>query len=136
MNTYSITYDGDLRCTLVHDDSGQRVITDAPKDNHGRGEAFSPTDLCCAALGACLTTVMGIAARKEGIRIDGARLAVEKRMSAQPPRRIVGIAVRLAMPPGVPRARRAHLEQVARTCPVALSLHPDIAQDIVFTWPD
>jgi uncharacterized OsmC-like protein len=136
MNTYTISYDGDLRCTLVHDDSGQRLVTDAPKDNHGRGEAFSPTDLCCAALGACLTTVMGIHARKEGLRIEGTRLSVEKRMSTQPPRRIIGVAITLTMPPGVPRERRAFLEQAARTCPVALSLHPDIAQDVQFVWPD
>ena len=136
MVTFTLAYEGDLRCSVTHGPSSTRLITDAPVDNHGRGASFSPTDCAASSLGCCMTTIMGIVAQKEGVRLEGLTARIEKHMAPAPPRRIGRIVVEVSMPAGVPPARRATLEQAARTCPVALSLHPAIEQDIRFAYPD
>lgn len=123
-------YQGRLRCEAVHGPSGIRVITDAPVDNHGRGESFSPTDLVATALGTCILTTLGIVAQRDGLALDGAAVAIEKHMTTTPPRRIARLVVRLTFPPAVDADARAKLERAARTCPVALSLHPDVVQEL------
>jgi putative redox protein len=112
------------------------MVTDAPVDNHGRGESFSPTDLITAGLGVCMLTTMGIAIQKENIILDGSRVYMEKHMSADPPRRIAKIVARIDFVPGIPQDRRSYLEHIAYTCPVVRSLHPDIVIDLKFTYPD
>jgi putative redox protein len=129
-----VTYQGDLHCEAVHAPSGARVETDAPKDNEGRGERFSPTDLVGAALGSCMLTVMGIVARRHAWDMTGARAEVEKEMVAQPLRRIGRLGLAITLPPGIPHAARAVLERAARTCPVHESLHPDVKIDLSFVW--
>ena len=128
-----VRYEGELHTVASHGPSGARLETDAPKDNEGRGESFSPTDLLATALGTCMLTVMGILARRKGWAIEGARARVEKHMVAQPVRRIGKLVVDLDMP-AVPEEARAMLERAAHTCPVHQSLHPDVELDIRFRW--
>ncbi len=132
----SIVYQGHLRCEATHDSSGVQFITDAPKDNHGRGESFSPTDLVATALGTCIITTMGIRARNDNVNFDGTTIAIEKHMSATPPRRIAKIVAHLAMCSGIPKEYRSTIEQIGHACPVARSLHPDVALEIDFRYPD
>ena len=127
-------YEGDLHCRLVHEPSGAAFDTDAPKDNHGKGESFSPTDLVGAALGSCLLTVMGIAARANGVSIEGATAQVTKMMATAPVRRIAKLDVTITIPHDPPPAERARLEAAALGCPVKMSLHPDIEMPIAFHW--
>ena len=129
-------YEGDLHTVCRHEPSGAALETDAPRDNQGRGESFSPTDLVAAALGSCMLTIMGIEARKQGWALEGASASVEKHMSAGLPRRIEGLVLRFAMPRGLPDAARPVLEEIAHTCPVCRSIHPDIVVDVGFDWPD
>lgn len=130
----SVTYQGDLRCTLVHGPSGQTFITDAPVDNQGRGEAFSPTDLVAAALGACLLTTMGIVARRRGIAIAGSTAAVVKEMESTPRRHIGRISVSLHLPSNLSEEERRLLESTAVACPVHASLGPSTLVDMVFRY--
>ena len=132
----NIVYEGDLHCRLTHGPSGAEITTDAPTDNQGKGEAFSPTDLLVAALGSCILTVMGIAARSHKINIDGAKAHVEKEMVTVPVRRAGKITVNIQMPAGIAPAQRALLERVAHTCPVHKSLHPDVEVLIKINYPD
>ena len=134
--TFTTTYLGDLRTEMVHGPSGTKVLTDAPVDNHGKGEAFSPTDLVASALGSCMLTIMGIVAKRDGMRLEGTTIAVEKHMTAELPRRIAKIVVVFTMATGVPVDQRVKLERAAHTCPVTLSLHPNVLQVISFIWPD
>lgn len=127
-------YQGDLHCRAIHGPSGSELNTDAPKDNQGRGEGFSPTDLVATALGSCMLTVMGIAARTLNIDIAGATATVEKEMTAAPPRRIERLTVRIRVPQSISAENRQKLERAAHTCPVHKSLHPDIQTPIEFTW--
>jgi putative redox protein len=136
MVSYHIVYQGGLRCEATHDPSRVKIVTDAPVDNHGRGESFSPTDLVATGLGVCMLTTMGIAVQGELIVLDGSRAYVEKHMSSDATRRIVKIVVKIEFGPGIPLERRSHLEHIARTCPVAKSIHPDIAVDLEFAYPD
>jgi putative redox protein len=136
MVTFTITYDGSLRCSAQHDSSGTRLLTDAPKDNHGRGESFSPTDLVATSLATCMITTMAIQTRNDGLVLDGIRAEVEKHMTTTPPRRIARIVVRLAMPRGILVAVRERLKTIAHGCPVALSLHPEVVQEVSFSYPD
>ena len=133
-----VTYDGDLHCTSVHGPSQQTLITDAPVDNGGKGEAFSPTDLLATATATCVLTVMGIVARREGLDIYGTRVHVIKEMVAQPARRIGTLRCTVTIPAVKVRAlsadKRALLEHTARHCPVHQSLHPDIAVPIEFVY--
>ena len=133
--TSKVFYNGALRTTCTHLQSGQSIITDAPTDNNGRGEAFSPTDLVATALATCMITVMGIKANVNNWNIDGAELDVTKLMASEP-RRISEIHVIVKMPAGnFDEKTQKILENTARTCPVAMSLHPDIKQLITFIWP-
>jgi uncharacterized OsmC-like protein len=134
MSTITTIYSGQLRTTATHTTSGNQLITDAPLDNNGRGEAFSPTDLVCAALGSCMTTIMGMVADRHGLNIDSTQIAITKIMAANP-RRIAEIILHFTMPAqNYTDKDRALLENAARTCPVALSLHPDIKQTVTFQY--
>lgn len=137
MATVRTEYLGSLRTENTHLQSGMQILTDAPTDNQGRGEAFSPTDLTATSLGTCMITTMGIAAQREGIDLTGSNLNVTKVMSTQAPRRIVRIEVVLQMRSSseLGETQRKKYENIAHTCPVALSLHPDIEQAITFQWP-
>ncbi|MGE0633391.1 MAG: OsmC family protein [Pseudobdellovibrionaceae bacterium] len=127
------TYEGELHCMIEHEPSGCVITTDAPKDNHGKGESFSPTDLLGAALSSCILTTMGIYAKKEGIDLDGAMATVTKGMSANP-RRVGQLPVKVFMPSGIPHDKRKALEDIAHNCPVVLSLSKDIAAQIEFEY--
>ncbi|MBW2274589.1 MAG: OsmC family protein [Deltaproteobacteria bacterium] len=126
-------YEGDLHTSSRHGPSGAELATDAPVDNQGRGESFSPTDLLVTALGSCMMTIMGIAARDRGWAMEGARVSLEKHMG-EAPRRVARIVVRFDMPGGLPAEARGVLEEAARGCPVCRSLHPDIEIDRCFVW--
>ena len=132
--TSQVIYNGSLRTSATHVKSGNELITDAPTDNNGRGEAFSPTDLVATSLASCMITIMGIRAAKMGVNIDGTRAEVEKIM-ASGPRRIEEIVVHLHIPnASIEEKNRKILEHAAETCPVALTLHPDTKQSITFHW--
>ncbi len=134
METASVTYLGELRTEALHTRSGDKVITDAPPDNQGRGEAFSPTDLLSTSLACCMMTLMGIAAREKDIPLNGLSAKVYKHMSASP-RKVERVEVHMTMDgEGLGARERTILETAARTCPVARSLHPDLLQDISFTY--
>lgn len=129
-----VTYEGQLHCRVVHAPSGHTFNTDAPLDNHGKGEMISPTDLVGASLASCILTVMAIAANRHGIELKGSSATVTKQMSADPPRRIAALDVQVTLPHGLPASQRGFLEDVGRSCPVDHSLHPDIAVSITFNW--
>jgi putative redox protein len=132
----SMVYEGDLHCKLTHGPSGAVITTDAPKDNQGKGEAFSPTDLVAAALGSCMLTVMGIAARGHGININGATVNVEKEMVTTPFRRIGKITVHIQMPAGINIEKRALLDKAAHSCPVHKSLSSEVETPIHIVYSD
>lgn len=134
--TTSLDYKGELHCELTHGPSKSMIETDAPLDNMGKGEAFSPTDLVGAALLSCAVTTMAIKGPKEGIPVGRVAGRVVKDMTTSPPRRIAKLAVELEMPAGLDAAHRAKLEEIARTCPVALSLSKEIELPIVFRYPE
>jgi putative redox protein len=134
MNTATARYVGQLRTEATHVASGNSIQTDAPTDNHGRGEAFSPTDLVSTALGACMMTVMGIVAERHQLDLSNSTFSVTKHMSTDTPRRIAQIDVAFQLPAALAPADRALLERTARTCPVALSLNPEIRQEISFAY--
>ena len=132
MPTVSARYLGDLRVECTHNQSGTTIITDAPTDNSGKGEAFSPTDLCATALGACAMTIMGIYAQKHGMDLTGAEMEINKIMSADP-RRIGKVEVVFKMPARqFSEKDKTVLERAARACPVHKSLHPDVEQVLTF----
>ncbi len=132
--TSEIIYQGDLRTQAIHLQSGDIILTDAPKDNHGKGEAFSPTDLVATALGSCMLSIMGIIANRHEINIVGTQVSIHKIMQANP-RRIAAIEVTMYMPNVTYTPKeRALLENAARTCPVALSLHPELEQKLSFVY--
>jgi uncharacterized OsmC-like protein len=135
--TASIIYNGALRCTSVHLQSGTQIETDAPTDNRGKGERFSPTDLTATSLGLCLITTVGIKAMDMGISIEESEVDVTKHMSKEPPRRIVQIDVQVRFKAeNVSEKDKQILENTGNTCPVARSLHPEITQNITYQWPD
>jgi len=129
-----IRYEGDLRCGAVHGPSGSTLTTDAPLDNEGRGEAFSPTDLVATALGTCILTTMGIVAARHGWDISGSEAVVEKRMVADPVRRIGELEVVLRMRGDHDERARTTLERTALTCPVHRSLGANVSLPIAFHW--
>lgn len=134
MKTSTIEYQGELRTTAVHLLSGNRLMTDPPPDNNGKGEAFSPTDLLATSLGCCMLTIMGILAKRLELDISGARAEITKIMKADP-RRVGEVQVEFFMPQrGYSEKERSMLEHAAHTCPVALSLHPDLKQTVTFNW--
>ena len=129
-----IRYEGGLRCVATHGPSGQKLHTDAPVDNHGRGESFSPTDLVATALGACMATIMGIVADRHQIDLRGMEIEVTKEMSAEAPRRIAKLTTKIKVPLPPEHPQRALLENAALTCPVHKSLHPEIEKPLEFDW--
>lgn len=133
--TSQIIYKGELRTAATHLQSGSVIETDAPTDNQGKGELFSPTDLVATALGACMVTTMGIKARTMDIALDGTRLDVTKVMASDP-RRISKIVVHMFFPPtlNLDDKQKEILERTARTCPVERTLHPDVELDMQFNW--
>lgn len=134
MATATLKYLGNLRLELTHVQSGSQVITDAPVDNHGKGEAFSPTDLVATGLGACILTTIGIAGQTHGFSIDGAKAEVVKHMGTQP-RRIVQIDVQIVLPHNqYTEKERKIIELCAKECAVSGSLHPDLTQNVSFQY--
>lgn len=132
--TAEVNYKGELRTSAVHLRSQNGIVTDAPTDNHGKGENFSPTDLVATALASCMLTVMGIAASKRELDITGAAASVNKIMASDP-RRITRVEINITMPKGnFTDSQKALLEKIARNCPVAKSVHTDIDQVINFEW--
>jgi uncharacterized OsmC-like protein len=129
-----LIYEGGLHTTALHGPSSALLETDAPVDNQGKGEAFSPTDLLATSLASCMLTTMAIVADRAGWRIDGAKARVEKHMAFEPRRRVGRIVVELEMPQGIPSDAHAQLEATARGCPVATSLHPDTRIDLSIDW--
>jgi putative redox protein len=134
MVSIQMEYQGDLHCKAIHGPSGTELNTDAPKDNQGRGESFSPTDLVATALGSCMLTVMGIMARTLDLDITGTTATVEKEMTTTQPRRIASLAVKIHVPHSLSPEDKQKLERAAHTCPVHKSLHPDVQTPIEFTW--
>jgi putative redox protein len=134
MVAIQIEYQGDLHCQAVHGPSGTVLTTDAPKDNQGRGESFSPTDLVATALGSCILSIMGIMARTLEIDIKGTTATVHKEMATAPVRKIHKLAVKIHVPHHLSEDHQQKLERAAHTCPVHKSLHPDVQMPIEFTW--
>lgn len=132
--TSTVEYTGALRTVAIHLKSGNEIITDAPTDNNGKGEAFSPTDLVATSLASCMITIMGIRADTMEIDISGTKAEVQKIMASNP-RRIAEVLISVTMPEGnFDRKDKEILEKAAKTCPVALTLHPDTKQTISFHW--
>ncbi len=127
-------YEGDLHCSAVHGPSGDRLSTDAPVDNQGKGERFSPTDLVAVALGTCILTTMGIAARNRGLDLRGARVEVLKEMSSVPRRHIGKLTMRIELPARLDDRARRILEIAAEECPVASSLGATTAVETTFVY--
>jgi uncharacterized OsmC-like protein len=131
--TSRVTYIGDLRTTSVHLQSGTEILSDAPKDNHGKGEAFSPTDLVANSLATCMISIMGIKSRDLNVDLTGSTVEVTKIMQAEP-RKIAKIITVLNMNIAADDKTKIILERAAMTCPVMLSLHPDIEKEVTFNW--
>jgi putative redox protein len=134
METAKTVYLGDLRTSATHVRSGNTLITDAPVDNKGKGEAFSPTDLLATSLGSCMMTIIGIAARTHGFDVDGTVMHITKIM-AENPRRVAEVVVEFDFPVrSYSEKEKSIILHSAKTCPVALSLHPDLKQTIVMNF--
>jgi putative redox protein len=130
----NVSYQGGLRCQATHGPSGCELITDAPVDNHGKGESFSPTDLVATALASCMATVIGIVCQRKEIDLTGMKVRVEKHMSADSPRRIVRLPITIELPLSPEHPERRLLEATALGCPVHHSVHPDIDKPVTFVW--
>jgi uncharacterized OsmC-like protein len=135
MATSKVTYLGDLRTSSIHLQSGSEIISDAPLDNNGKGESFSPTDTVANGLASCMFTVMGIKANEMNVDFSGSTAEVTKVMAAEP-RRISEIHVIFNMNLEADEKTKTILERTALTCPVHFSLHPDIKREIVFNWKE
>jgi uncharacterized OsmC-like protein len=133
--TINTIYLGELRTEATHIQSDTSIITDAPVDNNGKGEAFSPTDLVCAALGSCMLTIMGIVAIREEIELEGTQIEITKIMSASP-RKIAEIKLdfKISNTTNISDIQKQKLINAAHTCPVALSLSPEVIQTVSFSW--
>ena len=131
-----IEHTGGLHCEALHAESGAKIQTDAPLDNGGKGDSFSPTDLLATALGTCMTTTMDLYAKKNGFSIDGAKAVVLKHMVSQPSRRVGKLDVVVEMPLPANHPQREALEREALNCPVAKSLSPEIQIPVSFSWQD
>lgn len=130
------SYVGSLHCKAIHTPSGVIIETDAPVDNRGKGESFSPTDLFATSLGVCYLTTMGIAAEDRGINLNGATCRIEKHMSTVSPRRVVKLVAEIIFPADIPLEKRGILKAVALHCPVSKCIHPDIDIDLIMHFPD
>lgn len=133
MEIATIDYQGELHCTARHLRSSKEIETDAPLDNNGRGEAFSPTDLLATSLGLCMITIMGIKARDMGLDISGTKISVDKTM-ANDPRRVSAIRLVVSIPHNHSEKDRTILERAGLACPVAKSLKEDVQQNVKFEW--
>ncbi|WP_434354101.1 OsmC family protein [Psychrobacter sp. HD31] len=133
MTTASVTYQGQLRTMAVHLQSNNQIITDAPTDNHGKGEAFSPTDLLATSLASCMMTIMGIKADDMGLDITGSTAEVTKLMATDP-RRVAQVDVLIKAQGVISDKDKKILQKAALTCPVAKSIHPDILQNVEFVF--
>ncbi|MCC5832606.1 MAG: OsmC family protein [Chlamydiales bacterium] len=131
-----VLYEGDLHTVVTHEPSGQRLHTDAPIDNKGKGETFSPTDLIGASVASCIATVIGVYAERKGWDLRGMRLSVEKTMSTDAPRRIVSLSVEIWMPISIEEKEKEKLEKIALTCPVHNSLRQEIEKPVIFHWKE
>jgi uncharacterized OsmC-like protein len=131
--TSKVTYKGELRTSSIHIQSGTAILSDAPKDNHGKGEAFSPTDLVANSLATCMISIMGIKSKDLNVDLSGSTAEVTKIMQAEP-RKIAKIVVVFNMTIAPDDKTKIILERAAMTCPVLLSLHPDIEKEITFNW--
>jgi putative redox protein len=129
-----LDYQGNLRCSLLHEPSGTRIGTDAPKDNMGQGALFSPTDLLAAALLSCAVTTIAIKAKKENIALPSAHGSVEKHMTSAPPRKVQALDVTITLPEALDAAQRVRVEEFGNTCPVALSLHTDVSVTMRYVY--
>ncbi len=129
-----VSYEGGLRCRATHGPSKNELITDAPADNMGKGEAFSPTDLVATALATCIATTIGIVAQRKGFEVPSMRVHVEKHMSTDAPRRIVRLPIKLWLPLPPDHPERALIEKTAHGCPVHQSVRADIEMPIEFIW--
>lgn len=134
MTKMSVDYEGDLHCTITHGPSGQILTTDAPIDNMGKGETFSPTDLVAASLASCIATTIAIYANRKGWNLRGMKLEIEKEMRSAPDRRIGRLPIKIWMPIHLSAEEQAAVERVARTCPVHKSLIPEIEIPLTFYW--
>ncbi len=134
MSKIEIFYEGGFSTRSVHLESGAEIFTDAPKDNQGKGEKFSPTDLLALSLGSCLLTILGIRAEKLGVDISGSKVFVNKEMSLDLPRRIVKIQAHFVCPRVFTTEVQEKLEKAAMQCPVHYSLHPELQQEFSFEW--
>lgn len=132
--TIAVEYQGDLRCRAVHGPSLNALVTDAPVDNHGKGESFSPTDLVATALATCMATVIGIKAEQKNLDLTGMTVGVEKHMSTDTPRRIVRLPVTIEVPLPADHPERPLLEATALSCPVHQSVHPGIDKSVTWVW--
>jgi putative redox protein len=132
----SVVYRGDLHCEATHEASKSTITTDAPVDNQGKGEAFSPTDLVGAAMGTCMATIMGIAADRLGVSIEGTTVTVDKEMIADPHRRIAKLTTVIRVPGHHDARTRRTLERAAMTCPVHRSLDERVDKPVTFEWED
>jgi putative redox protein len=134
MKTSEVIYLGEIRTEAKHLLSGNTILTDGPLDNHGKGEAFSPTDLLATSLACCMLSIMGIVAERDGIKVSGTKAEVTKIMGAGP-RRVIEVVVEIHFPSNSYSVKEKQLlEQAALTCPVAKSLHPDLKQTISFHY--
>lgn len=131
-----IEYQGELHCEATHGPSGCTLTTDAPVDNQGRGESFSPTDLVATALGTCVATIMGIYAQRHDLNLQGMQVRVEKHMSTDQPRRIMRLPVTIEVPIALDERHRRAIETAAGHCPVHQSLRADIEAPLSFAYPD
>jgi putative redox protein len=136
MISIAIEYLGGLRCEATHGPSQNTLLTDAPVDNQGKGESFSPTDLVATALGTCMATVMGIFADRHAVDLRGMKVTVGKEMAQMPVRKIARLSVEILMPLPASHPQREALERVALTCPVHQSLHPDVEKPVIFRWQE
>lgn len=130
----TVHYEGELRCTATHPQSGATLQTDAPLDNNGKGESFSPTDLCATALGSCISTIVGMQMERLGVDLAGMKVKVTKEMATATPRRIRKLATEIWLPCPVSIEHQERIKQAAENCPVHLSLHPEIEKPILFHW--
>ncbi len=130
----SARYEGDLRCVAIHEPSGATLKTDAPRDNEGLGESFSPTDLVATGLATCIMTILGIIGRRDGIDLEGMTTVVEKHMVADPHRRIGRLPATVTIPGKLDEGQKKRLERAAHLCPVHQSLRADIDAPIVFVY--
>ena len=130
----TIDYEGNLRTSVKHGPSGNEISTDAPVDNNGKGERFSPTDLCAAALGSCIATIVGMQTERIVLNLSGMRIEVNKEMTTEFPRRIARLETEIWLPLNVTEDQKVLIENAAKGCPVHLSLHSDIEKPIIFHW--